>query len=327
MFEQNLGAVGGGLLLEESSPRFEQCVFRGNVADGGGGGLHGSDGSSPVFLECLFVDNHAQTGGAGYFAGDSAPEFLDCTFVRNSAAVRGGGLAAFDCDPLIRGCTFSECAGGSEGGAICFWLGTITIERSIIAFGTCGPSIFIGVDGHAQLSCCDIFGNVGGDWIEPFADQLGSNGNLSADPLFCPGAAETLYLREDSPCAPFTPPNADCDLIGAWPIGCLLAGSDEGFDPREALQIRPLGPNPACGAARLRFIVPARWENEWGTLRICDASGRTLRGLDQGPWPAGVHEVAWDGCDARGRRMPAGVYYCRLRLGAQHRTATILRIR
>lgn len=319
--------MGGGLLIEESSPLFDQCTFRSNAADGGGGALRCSNGSSPVFWNCHFIENSAQTGGAAYFAVDCYPEFVDCTFVRNTAEVRGGALAAFDCLPFVRGCTFYQCAAGGEGGTICFWLGTITIERSIIAFGTSGESIFLGVSGEADLSCCDFFGNAAGDWVEPFADQLGINGNLCADPLFCPGADEELLLREDSPCAPFSPPNADCDRIGAWPVGCWLAGQQEAPHALAGLAIMPLGPHPSVGTVRLRYAIPSLLQQESGALVIRDAAGRHVCRLAQGPWTAGIHEAEWNGYDARGRTAAAGVYYGHLQVGRYCRTTTILRIR
>jgi hypothetical protein len=68
------------------------------------------------------------------------------------------------------------------------------------------------------MSCCDIFGNQGGDWIGTFADQYGHNGNICADPLFCDPENDDLTLGGDSPCAAEN--NPECGQIGAWPVGC-----------------------------------------------------------------------------------------------------------
>ncbi len=48
-------------------------------------------------------------------------------------------------------------------------------------------------------------------------------GNISADPLFCDPAAGDLRLQEGSPCAPGT----ECDLMGAWPVGCDVTPAAE----------------------------------------------------------------------------------------------------
>lgn len=71
-----------------------------------------------------------------------------------------------------------------------------------------------------QLRCCDIFGNPGGDWIGLIANQYGTSGNISEDPLYCEPQLMDVGLQEGSPCAPFSPPNPECGRIGAWPVSC-----------------------------------------------------------------------------------------------------------
>ena len=73
---------------------------------------------------------------------------------------------------------------------------------------------------NPTLTCCNVFGNVGGDYVECIAEQDTMNSNISLDPLFCDAANGDFRLQDDSPCAPFSPPNPDCDLIGAWGVGC-----------------------------------------------------------------------------------------------------------
>lgn len=94
----------------------------------------------------------------------------------------------------------------------------ILIENTIIAFSSSGEAI-MGCR-FVTLSCCDLYGNAGGDWVGIIADQYGISGNICEDPLFCDPANEDFTIQCDSPCAPFTPPNVECHLIGAWPIGC-----------------------------------------------------------------------------------------------------------
>jgi hypothetical protein len=93
------------------------------------------------------------------------------------------------------------------------------LHSTIIASCSGGPAVAC-LDGDVTLSCCDIHGNTGGDWIGCIADQYGINGNISEDPRFCDSGNGDFTLQDCSPCAPFTPPNPECDLIGAWPIGC-----------------------------------------------------------------------------------------------------------
>ena len=47
------------------------------------------------------------------------------------------------------------------------------------------------------------------------------------------------------------------------------------------------------------------------SVEIFDASGRLVRTLADGAREAGSHSIEWDGRDADGARVPAGVYYVR----------------
>lgn len=58
-------------------------------------------------------------------------------------------------------------------------------------------------------------------------------------------------------------------------------------------------------------------------VEICDAQGRGVRILGSGELPAGLHELTWDLRDARGRRVPCGLYLVRLVAGAIVRTSRI----
>ena len=69
-------------------------------------------------------------------------------------------------------------------------------------------------------------GNAGGDWVGTIADQYGIEGNICEDPLFCDPENGDFTLDAASPCAPFSEPNPECDLIGVWPIGCGLTVTD-----------------------------------------------------------------------------------------------------
>ena len=59
---------------------------------------------------------------------------------------------------------------------------SVIVEKTIIAFN--GPgSAFHSSDGTgvAILTCCDLYGNEGGDWVGIVADQADTNGNFSVD--------------------------------------------------------------------------------------------------------------------------------------------------
>jgi hypothetical protein len=55
------------------------------------------------------------------------------------------------------------------------------------------------------------------------AGQLGIDGNISQDPLFCDPAGGDFTLCADSPCAADN--NPACGQIGALPVGCGPCGT------------------------------------------------------------------------------------------------------
>jgi hypothetical protein len=107
-----------------------------------------------------------------------------------------------------------------EGGGLAIRLSDALLTNTIVAFSPVGPAIYCHEGASATLSCCDLYNNAGDDWVGCIADQYGINGNIAEDPMFCDHAGGDYRLWCDSPCAPFTPPNEECDLIGALPVGC-----------------------------------------------------------------------------------------------------------
>ncbi|MCI0698483.1 T9SS type A sorting domain-containing protein [candidate division KSB1 bacterium] len=53
------------------------------------------------------------------------------------------------------------------------------------------------------------------------------------------------------------------------------------------------------------------------TLRIYDVLGREIQTLIERREPAGDRLVTWDGLDARGNKVPSGIYFYRLQVGKQ----------
>jgi hypothetical protein len=71
----------------------------------------------------------------------------------------------------------------------------------------------------------------------------------------------------------------------------------------------PGWPNPFRVTHRVPYELSAAAAVQVG---IYDSTGRLVRRLADGTQVAGRHEVVWDGTDARGSSLPAGVYTYRL---------------
>lgn len=199
--------------------------------------------SNLIVRRCAFRETRSRSSDyAGALTSfDSRLLVEDCLFEENSGWFSAvGGVKLWASDATLRGCTFIKnhadvvlCAGGalrieqstfagwqtSQSDVVLGWGATASIANCVFAYGYMSIECYTS-DVQVHLMCCDIFGHGLGDWVGCIADQYGVDGNISADPQFCDLAAGDLTLQCTSPCAPFSPPNPECDLIGAWPVGC-----------------------------------------------------------------------------------------------------------
>jgi hypothetical protein len=228
---------GGACTIYDSSPTFDGCTFEANEGRTVGAIVIGI--GSVSFTDCGFF-GHTGTLSSVMWAiqasvnlcrcvvrGNpgsspfSAIEWTSCEAVTleecTLAANAGAAMSSRGSQISVRSCTFFA----NEGPALlCGQTSPLLLENTIIAFSTEGPSIECDAPDPPLLSCCDIFGNAAGDWVGCIEDQYGIDGNISEDPLFCDPDNGDFTLECTSPCAPFSPPNPECDLIGAWPVGC-----------------------------------------------------------------------------------------------------------
>jgi hypothetical protein len=68
-------------------------------------------------------------------------------------------------------------------------------------------------------------------------------------------------------------------------------------------------PNPFRDRTQISYALPTAGNV---SLRVYDATGRTVRTLASGHQRAGSYSVTWDSRDNRGRQVPRGVYFYRL---------------
>jgi hypothetical protein len=215
---------GGGLhCTQNSAPIVSNCVFSNNSA-GSGAGMFCSYWSSPTLTDCEFIGNSGNAGAGMLCMAASSPSLTNCVFSGNRAAPNYGG-ALFCTDyaaPVLTSCTISE--NSAPGGAGIFSRSEVLLElrNTIVAYNGFWEVIKCDGYGAVALTCCDVYGNVGGDYVGCIVDQNGLRGNINADPQFC-GVLGTknYFIQSDSPCAPGRHPDGyDCGLIGALPANC-----------------------------------------------------------------------------------------------------------
>jgi hypothetical protein len=323
-FIGNTADYGGGMRAgETSAPLIEGCVFAENSTAYEAGGFGCTHEATPILTDCLFTGNSGNyRGGAVCNNGLTVALYDGCTFAGNDALQGGAVSCCVNSINVLRRCTFEGNRAPNGGSSVdCGCHAVATLERCILAFGLEGGSASIWSDGEIHISCSDIFGNAGGDWVECIAEQYGINGNFSADPLFCEAATGDLSLHQDSPCMPGQHPLGDeCQIIGAWPIGCPISPVIDGPVRSGTYGLTRCAPNPFRSVTWITYVLPGplpAGHAEDVQLCIHDASGRLVRTLATAPPTAGQHTLPWDGMDDAGRRLPAGTYYCRMRWGGQ----------
>jgi subtilisin-like proprotein convertase family protein len=88
--------------------------------------------------------------------------------------------------------------------------------------------------------------------------------------------------------------------------------------------LAPVRPNPFGATAELAFALdrPGRTR-----LEVIDVAGRSVTTIVDRNLPAGRHAYAWDGRDARGSAVAAGVYFVRLTSGDHTDLERVIRLR
>ena len=320
------GDYGSGIRCTNSaSPTIRNCILSGHTG-GGAGGMYAIDGT-PRIEHCTFIDNSVVHHAGALQIGGASTAYLEyVTFASNSGGNMGGALlVAGTSSAELHHCTFCD-NGAPEGGAIAGALGgTIMVDRSIVVFSNQGAAVFCSGDAGATLTCCDVYGNAGGDWAGCIAGQGDLPGNLSADPLFCDREGRDFTLDEASPCAPEA--NPACGLIGAWPVGC--AGAAIGGPPLAVDRI-VLGapfPNPFIDDARITYAIPESSAATHVDLSVHDASGRRIARLVDSVLPGGTYAASWNGVTLSGRAAEGGVYFFRLRHHGAECTQRVILLR
>ncbi|UCH83002.1 MAG: T9SS type A sorting domain-containing protein, partial [Candidatus Latescibacterota bacterium] len=103
----------------------------------------------------------------------------------------------------------------------------------------------------------------------------------------------------------------------------LVTGVSQGTTPK-ASYLKQNSPNPFGSATRIPYGLAVA---DVATIRVYDVAGRLVRTLIDDARPAGRHSVVWDGKNDRGRRVPGGVYFCRVQIGSFMQTRKMVVIR
>jgi len=244
-FYSNSAGQGGALYADnDSDPAFVACTIAENSATDRGAGLCCTDGSAPGLLACTLRDNTCgSTGGAIFASYSSSPTLTSCSVSGNSATYGAGLHSIYESDPQLSGVIFYQNVALSQGGVLYLYsasdatLGTcrlcensagsrgsaasvlsgssVTLTECILSHAASGAPVYCDGTSSATAACSDVYGNADGDYVEGLSGQLGIDGNISLDPLYCDRPAGDLDLEALSPCC-----TAGCGTMGAGSCGC-----------------------------------------------------------------------------------------------------------
>lgn len=257
-FDENTAAWGGALSCRaNSSPIVSNSRFKNNSAEGNfgfGGAVFSDFQATPVFTYSTFHGNNAQYGGALASFQGAETNLENCTVTGNSASVGGGGLFCHDSSPMV------------TSTIVAFQNGT-----GIEAQGSSAP----------EISCTDVFGNTGGDWVGNVANLANTSDNLTADPNFCiqnPEKEGEFSLQDDSPCGADANP---CGTIGAWAVGCSsvparLMTFEADWNGESALLSWQTISNGEPPNFRLTGALESESDQEWEINFYDDGGGRYI---------------------------------------------------
>ncbi len=239
---------GGGVYISSNaSPHFVDCTITGCTAPYGGGvNIYVAGG---LFESCTIIDNTGTTlAGGVYMQGATPSQFIGCSIVSNEAMKVGGvrthsttagDISLDSCDisrneatydyaggiNLLSGTTVTNCTivensalFGAGGGVYCSG-GGCELTRCIIAYSASGGGVAASAEGNEpDVTCCDVYENVGGNYDALVGDQTGLSNNFSEVPEFCDTEAGDYRLFDTSPCLDAESP---CGLlVGAFGQGC-----------------------------------------------------------------------------------------------------------
>lgn len=281
-----------------------------------GGGLY-TTGASTALDSLRVIENNAMVGGGAALTGGAQVDVQHSLFAFNSASFYGGGLDyESNAAGLISSNTIcGNSAPGAGGGGLYLNTSSPDIQNNISAFNIGGAAFANGMAlnaAPASLSCNDVFSNANAQY-SGVADPTGTDGNISADPLFCDVVAYNYSIANNSPCAPAQ--TGACGLIGAFGTNCggsPVPDENPGTVPA-VFAVERNFPNPFNPKTTIRFSLAEAARTK---VAIFDVSGRLVKTLLNEDLAAKSYEVTWEGRDEQDRSVAAGVYFYQVTSGA-----------
>ena len=158
-------------------------------------------------------------------------------------------------------------------------------------------------------SSIDLYGakvNATGGVVDSFAVSLQSGDQIT--PGLAHGAGSQYLIAYSGFCDKIN--NRPANTMRIWGKFYLPSGIEEarGMKPEAGYRI-VIYPNPFTGKTTINYQLTG---TSPVSLKVFNISGQLVKVLVDEPRKAGAYQAVWDGRDEKGKRVPTGVYFCRL---------------
>ena len=195
------------------------------------------------------------------------------------------------------------------------------ITNTYLAGGACnGSGIRATQNGYPTSRYNDLWNNSGGNYCDTGdGGILSKEGDISANPMYVDAPNGDYHLQVNSPCIDAGDPNSELDSdgtrsdVGALPFGSVTSVEDiESGGSINAFSLLQNYPNPFNPTTRLRYNLP---EQAFVQLAIYDLLGSQVTMLVNQVEELGFRTVSWNGTDAGGKAVSAGMYLYVIKAG------------
>lgn len=192
-------SFGAGITLQGTSPTIISNIFQNNSQGGGGfGAAIGGNGASPIVLQNIFRNNTADSqylSGVVSFVNGSSPLIANNIFQKNSCRAINMTLPTGNTPIVINNTIVSNSVGIRVDARVDttahFYLNNLLAGNSV------GLEVDFGSPANYPRWAYNLV--FGGQNYSGIPDQTGTNGNISADPLFTCLLNDDYHLLAGSP--------------------------------------------------------------------------------------------------------------------------------
>jgi DNA-binding beta-propeller fold protein YncE len=173
-------------------------------------------------------------------------------------------------------------------------------------------SVYVADSGNARIQKFTSLGTYLGEWSAAGAGTLSRPAGVAVRP----GTGVTLYVSDI---------NDHCAIRYAYPVTAVPGDPESGLRPSVTLAVRP---NPVMTRAQVSLTVDPESASSIVRAEVFDSCGRSLRTLADGILGVGDHAFVWDGRDAAGLEVGAGVFFVKVSVdGRPSAAGRIVRLR